>query len=61
MLFGSVPSPPKNPKSWTRTQSARQNTAVAMTTQRSTRPRVTTSPTPIPPRRGTHKALTQNP
>ena len=26
MLFGSVPSPPKKPKSWTSTQSARQNT-----------------------------------
>ena len=25
MLFGSVPRPPRNPRSWTSTQSARQN------------------------------------
>src|SRR5450755_2148037 len=34
MLFGSVPSPPKKPKSWARTQSARHNTASAMTAAR---------------------------
>ena len=26
MLFGSVPRPPRKPRSWTSTQSARQNT-----------------------------------
>ena len=34
MLFGSVPRPPKKPKSWTSTQSARQTTPAASTAAR---------------------------
>ena len=36
MLFGSVPTPPRKPRSSTRTQSARQRTTPATTPQRTT-------------------------
>ena len=37
MLFGSVPWPPRKPRSSTSTQSARQNTAAPMTAIRASR------------------------
>ena len=55
MLLGSVPSPPKKPKSWMSTQTARQNTPAAMTAARATRLRLVSSPAPM-----TASAITAN-
>ncbi|MCW2934804.1 MAG: hypothetical protein JWM19_5766 [Actinomycetia bacterium] len=48
MLFGSVPSPPKNPKSWNSTHTARQNTTPAITAIRPKRTTRTASPAGVP-------------
>ncbi len=50
MLLGSVPSPPKKPKSSTRTQSARQSPTITTTVSRSSpghRPPAVSRPVPI--------------
>ena len=47
MLFGSVPSPPRKPKSWTSTQSARQNTRPNHTAYRTSRGRPVRNTAPI--------------
>ena len=47
MLFGSVPRPPKKPKSWTSTQSARHRTPAASTAARTSRGRPVSSAAPI--------------
>ncbi len=63
--FGSVPSPPRKPKSSTRTQSARQNTAPATTAIRASRALARTaaavSPAPISTSAMTATRLTANP
>ena len=47
MLFGSVPSPPRKPRSWTSTQSARQNTMPNHTAYRTSRGRPVRKIAPI--------------
>ncbi len=47
MLLGSVPSPPRKPRSWISTQSARQITTPATTPTRVIRGRATRNAAPI--------------
>jgi hypothetical protein len=48
MLFGSVPTPPKKPRSWTSTQSARHSTTRAITVARSSHVRAALFPAAVP-------------
>ncbi len=61
MELGSVPTPPKNPKSWTRIQSARQSTAPTITPMRTDRRLPLRKQVPTPTRRTTTAALTSQP
>ena len=61
MLFGSVPSPPKNPKSSISTQSARHSTTKAMTAGRTSRRCPMTKAAPIAASATTTTRLTANP
>ncbi|MGH3292427.1 MAG: hypothetical protein ACRDP7_11515 [Trebonia sp.] len=47
MLLGSVPRPPRKPRSWTRTQSARHGTAAAISASRISRRRPASSAAPV--------------
>ena len=61
MLFGSVPRPPKKPKSWTSTQVARQSTTVAATAGNRTRRQAVTMASPIAASAITTNRFTANP
>ena len=61
MLFGSVPSPPRKPRSSTSTQSARHNTAAPTTAKSTSRGRPLSSPTPTAPSASTTNRLTAQP
>jgi len=64
MLLGSVPSPPKKPKSSISAQSARQSSTVATTVRRSSQPGArpaASRPAPVAPRAVTANRLTANP
>ena len=64
MLLGSVPSPPKKPKSSIRTQSARQSTTITMTVRRSSPgrpPPAVSKPAPTAARAVTASRFTAKP
>ena len=61
MLFGSVPRPPKNPKSSISTQSARHSTVNAITAGRTSRRCPVRNATPIAASATTTNRLTANP
>src|SRR5665811_2069889 len=59
--LGSVPTPPRNPKSWTKIQSARQTTAPATMPTRRSRRLPLTKEVPMPTRNRTANKLTAHP
>ena len=61
MLFGSVPTPPKNPKSWTRIQSARHKTTAAQIAGRTTLARAVQKAPPMAAKTTTTTTFTAHP
>ena len=61
MLLGSVPTPPRNPKSSISTQSARQSTAPAITPKQTSRGRALRKPAPTATKATTANKFTAQP
>ena len=61
MLLGSVPTPPRKPRSWTRTQSATHNATATYTAGRTTRGIPAQKAIPIAARRTTTTRLMPHP